>query len=527
MSVMPSSRERWVPIPGSEHASSSGVPSRRTASDRPIEITVRVRARESARRHRRPSRPLTRPEFEKVWSADPRHLAKVTTFARRHGLRVVEADAARRSVVLSGPPAALQKAFKIRLTHHRGPAGTFHIVTGKVSVPETLRSVIEGVIGLDTRAPAGPAFRHSQRLGTPKPTYPSAKLFTPADIAHLYRFPRHVTGRGQCIGLIEFGGGYRTGDVHFFCRRLGIPVPEITAVPVDGTGNHPTVPARDQEVMLDIEVACAAAPGAKIAVYFAPAPMTARSLLHALITALHDAVNRPSVISISWGLVEGTWSKNEMDVINGALEEAAALGVTVCCASGDRGSSSGTGEGLHVNFPASSPYVLACGGTRVHSSGGRITREEVWSDGHGASGGGVSIIFPLPEWQENAKVRPRPGSGRVVGRALPDVAGSASPATGYHVRVDGTWLPHLAGTSAVAPLWAGLIARINQHVRRPVGYLTPLLYELDGRLARAGCKDITTGSNGTRYYKAGRGWDACTGWGRPIGTKLMEALEKA
>jgi kumamolisin len=271
--------------------------------------------------------------------------------------------------------------------------------------------------------------------------------------------------------------------------------------------------------MLDIEVAAAVAPKAHIVVYFAP--NTDQGFLDAITTAIHDKTNKPSVISISWGAPEANWTSQAMQQFNQAFQAAAALGVTICCASGDNGSGDGLTDGhAHVDFPASSPYALGCGGTKLIAAGSSISSEVVWNENpSSATGGGVSDVFPLPAWQRTAHVPPSTNPGAHVGRGVPDVAGDADPATGYKVRVDGQDFV-IGGTSAVAPLWAGLIALLNQQLANPVGYLNPLLY---GSLHGTGVmRDISSGSNGA--YHARSGWDPCTGWGVPDGAKLLHAL---
>jgi kumamolisin len=331
-------------------------------------------------------------------------------------------------------------------------------------------------------------------------------------------FPTGVTGAGQCIGIIELGGGYRPADLASYFGALSVsPAPQVIAVSVDHGKNHPTGSPNgpDGEVMLDVEVAGAVAPGARLVVYFAP--NTDRGFLDAITTAIHDPRNKPSIVSISWGGPESAWTPQAMQAFDQAFQAAAALGVTICCAAGDGGASDGVGDGqLHVDFPASSPFALACGGTRVTASGSSLSSELVWNDGPngGATGGGVSRVFPKPMWQSAVNVPPPPAAGG--GRGVPDVAGDADPATGYDVRVDGVDTV-IGGTSAVAPLWAGLIALLNQLKGRPVGYLNPKLYG-----NAAAFHDITEGNNSG--FTAGPGWDACTGLGSPIGSKLLSAV---
>ncbi len=328
-----------------------------------------------------------------------------------------------------------------------------------------------------------------------------------------------MNGSGETIGIVELGGGFTTTDIQQYFQNQNITPPQVVAVSVDGATNSPTDPnGPDSEVMLDIEVAGSVAPAANIAVYFAP--NTDQGFIDALTTAVHDTTNHPSVISISWGGPESNWTQQAMTAMDDACQSAAALGVSIAVACGDNGSTDGVGDGAnHVDFPASSPHVLACGGTKITASGTKLTNEVVWNDdaqSGGATGGGVSAVFALPTWQQNANVSGATNGGN--GRGVPDVAGDAAPESGYSIEVDGQ-TEVVGGTSAVAPLWAGLIALLNQKLGKPVGFLNPQIYPL---LGTAAFRDITSGTNGT--YKAGAGWDACTGLGSPVGTALETEL---
>ncbi|VTU14963.1 Pseudomonalisin precursor [Variovorax sp. SRS16] len=423
---------------------------------------------------------LSRDELAADHGADAQDLSKVAAFAKAHGLSVVESSVARRSVVLSGDAKSMCAAFGVALHQFAHGGGTYRGRTGPISVPAGLTPIVEGVFGLDNRPQAEPHFlRHEPLRGM------SAKA----------------------ASLDAYFGG------------LGIAAPTVKAVSVDHAPNHPTnANSADGEVMLDIEVAAAIAPKAVIAVYFAP--NTSRGFLDALTTAVHDDVNKPSVISISWGSAEPNWTAQAMTQFDQVLQAAASMGVTVCVAAGDSGSADGVPDGKpHVDFPASSPHALACGGTKLVASGHTIRSEVVWNEGAGgATGGGVSGFFALPGYQSGAHI-PAIAGTRKTGRGLPDVAGDADPATGYEVAVDGQVLV-IGGTSAVAPLWAGLIALMNQQLPQPVGFLNPLLY---GSLAgKSLLRDITSGSNGA--YAAGPGWDACSGWGSVKGSALLAAL---
>jgi kumamolisin len=346
--------------------------------------------------------------------------------------------------------------------------------------------------------------------------------YTPVDVARLYSFPPDTNETGQTVAIIELGGGYVQSDLQAYFAALGITTPRVTSVSVDGGTNTPVGDpgSADGEVLLDIEVVGAIAPGARIAVYFAP--NTDQGFLDAITTAVHDAVRKPSIVSISWGGPESTWTQQSLQAYDQAFQDAVVLGVTVCCASGDDGSRDGLSDGrAHVDFPAASPHVLACGGTRLESSSGTIRSEVAWNQGvgSGASGGGVSEVFARPVYQQHANVPVSVNTSHFAGRGVPDVSGDADPGTGYQIRVDGR-AAVFGGTSAVAPLWAAFVALVNQRLGRSLGYLNPLLYA--SPTDRTGFHDITSGSNGA--YSAVPGWDACAGLGSPNGAALLNML---
>ena len=431
-----------------------------------------------------------------------------------------QVSAARRSIWLNGTVAEMEAAFGVTLQEYSLPGGgSYRGHTDPIMIPADLAGIIVGVFGLDNRPQARPCFRlrRHHHAGNPaiRPAAATpARQFTPDQVARLYNFPTGVDGTGECIAIIELGGGFNLTDLKTYFSSLGLKTPSVSSVSIDGGKNSPSGSADgpDGEVMLDIEVAGAVAPGAKIVVYFCP--NTSQGFLDAITHAVHDTVNKPSVLSISWGGSESNWSAQAMQQYDQAFQDAAAVGVTVCVATGDAGSDDGVGDGLaHVDFPASSPNALACGGTTLdtNAGGSAIDSEVVWNDeseGGGATGGGISDQFALPSYQQNAGVPPSVNAGARVGRGLPDVAANADPNTGYEVRVDGSNAV-VGGTSAVAPLWAGLVALLNQSLGKPVGFLNPNLY---GPIAQDGVfRDITSGNNGA--YSAGPGWDACTGWG--------------
>jgi kumamolisin len=509
-----------VTLPGSERAPFEGarVLGPVNLSDQ-VEVSVYLRppatsnlAKDIAERVVGQQKPLSREEYAASHAATSEDIALVEQFAREYNLTVLEVDATRRVVRLSGTAEAINAAFEAQLQNYDYQGTTYRGRTGALTIPAELADVVTGVFGIDNRPQAHP--RCIQYNATPSASY------TPLQLAQLYDFPNKGNGSGQTIGIIELGGGYRTEDITTYFGQLGVAVPTVVSVSVDGGQNAPTTPdSADGEVALDIEVAGGIAPGAKIVVYFAP--NTDAGFLDAITTAIHDTTNNPSVLSISWGQAESGWTSQAMQTMDSAFQAAASLGVTVCAAAGDSGSSDGMQDGnAHVDFPASDPYVLGCGGTSLKGTNRAITSEVVWNDNAttSATGGGVSDFFAAPSWQGQANVPPSVNPGGRVGRGVPDVAGDADPQTGYQVLVDGQ-SSVFGGTSAVAPLWAGLIALINQQLGKPVGYLNPTIYQIPQDSA---FRDIVQGNNGS--YTAGQGWDACTGLGTPDGAKLLAAL---
>lgn len=492
-----------------------------------LEVTVFVRAADRqglqdrlqalAKGEGAPAR-LSRAEFARRHGAGRADLDAVRDFAESHGLAVVQEHSGRRTLVLAGTVAQFNDAFAVDLQRYSHPEGTYRGRTGPVHLPAELVGIVEAVLGLDNRPQARPHFR--MKTAGPRrrsrPARAGATAFTPVQLASIYGFPSG-DGQGECIALIELGGGYRPRDIQAYFAGLGLAAPAVTAVSVDHGANQPTGDPNgpDGEVMLDIEVAGAIAPAAAIAVYFAP--NTDAGFLDAVTAAIHDDVRNPSVISISWGGPESTWTQQAMSAMDQAFQAAAAMGITVCVAAGDSGSTDGVGDGSnHVDFPASSPHALACGGTSLQASGTTILQEVVWNDGtpaSGAGGGGVSAVFALPTWQQGLDTADAEGRRTpLAGRGVPDVAGDADPQTGYDVLVDGTRAV-IGGTSAVAPLWAGLVARINSSTGRAAGLMSPALYGQPSAL-----RDITRGNNGG--FAATPGWDACTGLGSPDGSRV-------
>ena len=487
----------------------------------------------------------------------------------QRGLTVLETSAHTGSLRLSGTAAQMEAVFTPGLGVYSRPAqGEFRGREGQLRIPAELEGLISGVFGLDQRRVA------RRRHGVPGPAVPArapdagsvsvpqgrkrfldaastGQALTPAELASHYNFPPG-DGSGQTVAIAEFGGGYFASDLQAFCAKQGTPVPKVTPVSVNGAPLYTLaqikqLPQQQQqqqlddsvEVNMDIQIVAGLAPRADQIVYFSSFDE------QGWVDLLNQVIERtpaPAVaLSVSWGLAEDDpdWSKAALQAIDERLQDAAALGITVCVAAGDDGSADQESDGhAHVDFPASSPHALAVGGTMLSGE-----TDVVWwqspgerSGGGGATGGGVSVIFSRPSWQdvEISSINP----GAIDGRVVPDIAALAGPPF-YDLIFTGQDQPN-GGTSAATPLWASLIALLAGSAEQPwkPRFLAPLLYAAGpagntvgpsgSTVGAAGCTDVTSGDNTSstlgKGYSAGPGFDAVSGWGVPNGTALLGAL---
>jgi kumamolisin len=527
---MPSIRANYKALEGSERRPAPGArligPADPNAT---VAVTIRIRPRPIATGAGKGD-PGQSGAFENERNAQrstiQSDIDRVVKFLSAEDLKVVETNVTRRSVIVTGTVEQMSRAFAVELGTYQSPSETYRGREGFIYLPTDLAAIVEGVFGLDER-----------RVVRPLAAPAGAAVLTPPQVAQLYNFPTAGNAAGQTIGILEFGGGFdvdRNGvptDIKAFFDGLGLGTPTLTTVGIDGATNSPGSDLdSDTEVALDIDVCGSVAQAASLAVYFAP--NSERGFLDAAATAVHPSAGQPtpSVISISWGGSEGlAWTAGGISALSGVFAEAVDLGLTILVSSGDKGTDCGAGDGIaRVEYPASDPFVTACGGTIVTDVRGLTFSEGTWNDDSGATGGGISTVFPLPSWQVGIGVPVSANAGGGQGRGIPDIAGNASQYSGYNIPVHGSTSP-IGGTSAVAPLYAGLIALINARLGIAVGYLNPMLYAMPGGVFQ----DINDGVNNrwsgeatlTPAYTSGRGWDACTGWGSVNGSALMNALE--
>jgi len=483
---------------------------------------------------------LSREQYAERFGASDDDVAAVKAFAQINGLTVARTSHSRRLVDLSGTIAQLSRAFAIPFgCFECSGHGVYRAPSGSVHVPGYLADTIESVMGFTART----AYSHP---AIPNPSAARRRLIDPRRIARTYGFPDGTRGRGQCIGIIVLGGGCYESNLAEYFHQLGIPRPQITQVNVSDQRNNPadTNAIRDYcsnanlcglrqarghshpdehlrrnspkniewtlETTMDVELVGTWANEAHLVVYFAH--NDARGKFEALEAAIHDRYNQPSVISCSWGAPESLLRKEFIFAANRLLASAALMGVTVCCASGDDGDGSRSAPKPQPFFPASSPFVLSCGGTAFRRPIEGKPVEVVWKEKvggrKGESGHGISSKFRLPRWQSSVARHTKKR-----GRAVPDVSGKADAASGYKCVAAQIHFPG-CGTSAAAPLWASLAALLNERLKVRVGYLTPLLYQERFRNAIRALGDRRRSS----------GWSWEVGLGTPRGEALLATL---
>ena len=402
-----------------------------------------------------------------------------------------------------------------RPTMRRWPSVTFI----SSSMPDYFRILIARFRNaIDQDQPVLPSLS-----GTAPSALSGSGIHSAPEIASLYNFPSGFDGRGVTVGIVEFGGKIVSADLTNYFKSISLPVPDIVPIYVDGGASKINDSSdADANVMMDVEIIGAIAPRARIQVYFAP--NTSAGFARAIMRAAADGVG---VLSIGWGQAENSFKDEDIKEINAALEQAARQSITVLASAGGQGVTAGVKDGRrHVDFPGSSPWVLSIGGTTLKSQNGRIISETVWRSGEwAATGGGVSEKFDRPDWQLNASIPNREDG--TSGRGVPDVVATADPGLfAVAITVHGKQMA-IGGTGATVPLWAALIARINQALGYNVGFLNPRLYQEMG--PQGVFRAITVGHNsigGVKGYSATSGWSPVAGWGSPDGVKLLSWLRE-
>jgi kumamolisin len=514
----------------------------------PIEVTLSLNGPKLPDANALPESPLSRSDFAAKYGSKREDADKVAQILQKYGLQVKDVSLATRSMRVAGPAKAIEKAFQAGLgIYHSAKQGDFRGRESVIQIPEELKGLVTGVFGLDERQVA----RRKAAVAAPTAAAAKPKLspLSPSDLEKRYNFPPG-DGTRQQIGIAEFGGGYFAEDLQAFCAKYKLPVATVTTVsvglPALTLQDIQQLPAQQRddelqtsiEVNMDVQIVAGLCPKANIFVYFAP--FTEKGWVDLLNKVMSGDPAGPTTVSISWGLAEDApdWSQSALQQINDRLNAAAMLGITICVSSGDDGSGDQMTDGsAHVDFPSSSPFVLSVGGTMLTGTPQNLSEQTWWESpgrrtnkGGGATGGGVSVVFPRPQWQ-NVKIASL-NKGSIDGRVIPDVAALAGPPL-YDLIFLSRDFPN-GGTSASTPLWASLIARLNENLpaAKRQRFLTVLLYQSGPKgvpVGSAGCTDIKAGQNASHPqpgvgYKAQAGYDAVTGWGVPDGTALLGQL---
>ena len=449
-------------------------------------------------------------EFVYQFGATKDNILTVTDWATANNLTIVEAHSGTATIKLQGTAGQFNTIFNITLQTEIDNDKVYHTHEGNITIPAEISSVVDFILGLDNSETFESHAIFDSLEAIDPLVFPTKTYVNPPQVATAYNFPAG-DGYGECIGIIELsyaGGwsGFKTTDVNLAASFLNLPAPTINTIIVD---NALTTATSDAESMLDITCAWGVAPKAKIAYYLAP--NTNQGFLDGVLAAANDTVNRPSVLSISWGGQEFT------DYLLSGFLACVVKGITCFVSTGDTGA-----ENLICNYPATSAYVVASGGTSIYlNANNTLNYETAWSKG----GGGVSSIISKPTWQSGltytnyASTSGSFNTGTaLISRGIPDMSAPADPSTGYQIYINGS-LYAVGGTSAAAPLLAGMVARTNALLGKRLGFANPTLYNNTGVL-----RDITTGTNaGTQTgYISTLGWDPVTGLGAPIGTSIYQ-----
>jgi kumamolisin len=521
---------RRVPLVGSDRVAPEGATLIGDVDpDEPITIVVHVKRRTPDRFQvgsegdlARLAKPVTRRALAgERRRTHARATARIRKLAGQSGLTVERIDFVARIVVLQGTAQQMAEIFGATLRIYDDGQHRFRARVGQLVVPAEIAPFVRAILGFDQR----PMHATKPFVRAEAGMAGGAGLW-PAKMAALYGVPLDHDVSKVCVGIIALGGGYLASDLAAAAAATRSAPPVVIDMPQGGNdGAYGGGTTADKEIALDLQVLAGLLPKAKIVVYFAGNSID--SLTGAIHQAVFDDVNRPQVISVSWGSAEKFWTDTGRDAMQAVLADAARLRVSVLFAAGDELATGGLSDRkVHVWFPASSPYAIGCGGTltTLAPGEGSIATEEVWKEGFSGTGGGISDVFPVPAYQSQLALPPSQNDG-AVRRGVPDVACAAASTPGYRIVVGGVEMA-LDGTSAATPLWAALIAIANVARGEPVGRLNSVLYANPGAF-----RPIIQGDNRVsgKGYQAGPnpGWNACTGLGVPKGADIIAALTAA
>lgn len=478
---------------------------------------------------------LTSEEFIERFAPTQEDYEKVIDYAKSLGLTVSQTHSNRTLLNVVGHSGSIETAFNLRFYQYETQHGRkFYAPDNNPEVSDSIASIISGIVGLDNHARWRAYHRRNQAVemarealeasNAASQAFPSGPAggYAPEDLVKAYNLSGVTAkGSGQSIALFELAS-YQASDILAYTNHFGLPAPALQNILVNGGSGS----GIDAEVTLDIELALALAPESRIYVY--EGPNSNQGVLSTYNRIATDNIAKQ--VSTSWGIGEDLESIPYLQAENAIFLQMAAHGQTIYAAAGDSGAYDDYPSKFSpvVDDPASQPYVVGVGGTRLTVNTGTCgyESESVWNNGfgNGAGGGGVSTVWSIPSWQTNVST-----ASSKTHRNVPDVSLNADPGTGYSIYYDGQWTIY-GGTSCAAPLWAAFTACVNQERaanQKPVlGFASPTFYTIGGGSSYiTDFHDITAGDN--LHYPANTGYDNATGWGSFNGANLLASLTNA
>jgi kumamolisin len=453
---------------------------------------------------------LTRAQYRAMYAPTDVQVAAVRSWLERHGMQVTGASPDNLLIDTQATTAVAEQAFGVAINDYTVGGRQVFANSSSPTVPADLN--VRWVTGLDDNAVAQTF--HTVR----RPTLSGSPPYFPSDFRQAYNVsgvplsPPNFSG-DETIGFTLWGAPLQQSDLDGFASNTSSPRVVIGQAGSDGIDFIPCTAGACQmggrqskdtsswvETAVDVESAHGVAPGAHLRYWLASTNSSGNAHGPALENAVNAAANDPSVhvVSNSWGYPNQDFTDPNLDA---SLQEAAAVGTTFFFA---------TGDGAQISYPATSPYVVAVGGTTLNlDSHSNYVSESAWA----GSGNGCSNKFSRPSWQVGVAA-----AATCPGRAEPDVAADADLNTGAYVYVFGSGT-EVGGTSLSAPLWTGMAAVWNEfnheHGHAGIGFVTPLLYAIANHSVSYArdFHDVTTGQAGGN--PALPGWDEATGWGSP------------
>jgi subtilase family serine protease len=496
---------------------------------------------------------LTPSEFAATYGGNQADYNSLQSWARNNGLKVIQDSMSRTTLTVRGTVAQFEALFNTQINNYRTPDGKeFYSASSKPTIPHGIPASVIGIIGLSSTTQFAPLAKVYKTFGETPAEGPTTNTaggtgpggaFSAADLRTVYNVPTHLgAGTPQTVAVFE-QGGFDPKDVQKYLATNKLHSVPVKVRNVNGFGGGIDDPMVELEAVLDIDMIIGINPAVKqVLVYEDGDDPFGVALLDALTDVAED--NLAQTLSISYGTDEAIQGNAQVAAENQVLVQLAAQGQTVLVSAGDNGAYGRSGNGLNASDPGAQPFVTSVGGTTLFTGpNDSYIDEEVWNlllSGLGATGGGVSAIWPIPSWQIMTDLLGNKVSvavdngGSSTNRNFPDIAAVGNPATGVAVfsALNGGWI-QIGGTSVSAPVWAGYVSILNSALKTTglgrIGFFNPTLYGL-AETNFGIVRDISNGSNGNATifgipgFNAGFFYDNCTGWGSIWGESCASKL---